>query len=212
MSRFVKYLNERKGKYGKGISFIDIDDTLAWTKARIYVTDKDTGEIKHKLSTGEFREYELKDNEQFDYREMRDGVLFRETSDPIPSMIKRTKRMLSMLKKNTRGSRIVFLTGRLPFNNEKEFEEWFRDQGIDIDFPDLTIEKAGGLEGGTLASKKKRIIMDYLQRDDYRRIRMFDDDLSNLKQFLSIAENVPDKVIESVREAYNIPEGELAQE
>jgi hypothetical protein len=104
MSKFYNYLKERKSSYGLGITFCDIDETLLNTYAKIYVLNKDTKEIIRKLDNQEFNTYELQPNEEFDFREFRDSVLFNKTSKPIQPMIDRLKRMITMLKKNDRGS------------------------------------------------------------------------------------------------------------
>ena len=210
MSRFLEYLNE-KSRRDKGLSLIDIDEVLASTKARIYVIDKETGEIRHKLSNQEFNNYTLQDDEEFDFREFKDANLFRATSDPIRPMIDRVRRMIKMLKKNHRGSWIVFLTARADFDNKEEFLQWFRDQGIDVDFSNLYIERTGNQKTGTVAEKKERTIMKYLRKYNFKRVRMFDDSIRNLKQFISMADRVPEEIIDSVREEYDISRGEPAQ-
>lgn len=211
--RLTKFLNERKGVYGKGISFVDIDMTLFRTFAKIYVVDKETGEVKKKLDNQQFNSYTLQPDEEFDFREFSDANLFRGTSQPIIPTIERIKRMINMLKKNTRGSKIIFLTARADFDNKREFLNAFKDYGIDIDFrPEVYIERAGNLKSGTVPQRKERIILDYLKKENYRRVRMFDDHTGNLKQFSEIADKLPEDIIENVREEYNIPEDEVVME
>lgn len=210
--KFYNYLIERKGKYGKGISFIDIDETIASTQAKIYVIDKESGEIKKKLDNQEFNTYELKSGEEYDFREFKDAKLFRSTSNPIQPIIDRVKRMINMLKKNYRGSWIVFLTARSDFDNKKEFLQWFRDQGIDVDFEQLYIERTGNQKTGTVAKKKEKTILKYLKKYNFRRVRMVDDSINNLKQFIDMIDRIPEDIIENARKVYHIPENEPVQE
>lgn len=213
MSRLYNYLNERKGEYGKGITFVDIDETVFRTFAKIYVVDKETDEVKRKLDNQEFNSYQLKDGEEFDFSEFRDANLFRKTSEPIQPMIERLQRMISMLKKNERGSKIIFLTARSDFDTKQEFLQKFRDHGIDVDFrPTVYIERAGNLKSGTIPQRKEKIILDYLRKDTYRRVRMIDDHEGNVKQLMSIADNLPQDIIDNVRNEYNVPEGEVVME
>lgn len=213
MSRLMNFLNERKGEYGKGISFVDIDETLFRTFAKIHVIDKETGEVKRKLDNQEFNSYTLKPDEEFDFKEFRDANLFKETSKPIIPTINRIKRMISMLKQNTRGSKIIFLTARADFDNKREFLNTFREHGIDVDFkPDVYIERVGNLTTGTIPQRKERVILSYLKNENFRRVRMFDDHEGNLKQFLNIGDNLPKQIVQNVREEYNVPEDEVAME
>jgi hypothetical protein len=43
--KFKNFLNELSSIYGKGITFVDIDETIFRTFAKIYVIDKETKEI-----------------------------------------------------------------------------------------------------------------------------------------------------------------------
>jgi len=213
MSRLYNYLNERKGDYGRGLTVVDIDSTVFSTFAKIHVVNKETGEIIRKLNNQEFNSYELKKGEEFDFKEFADAELFRKTSKPITPTIERLKRMISMLKKNDRGSKIIFLTARSDFDNKQEFLQTFREYGIDVDFKsNVYIERTGNLKTGTVPEKKERVILDYLKKDEYRRIRMIDDHKKNVQQFLNLAKKVPSDIIEDVRQEYNIPEGEPVME
>ena len=95
MSRFINYLTEQ-GK-GKGIHFIDVDQTLFSTFAKIHVVDKETGEIKKKLSNQEFNSYQLKQGEEFDFKEFEDANLFRKTSQPIKPVIEKVKKIINYI-------------------------------------------------------------------------------------------------------------------
>lgn len=210
--KFYNWINERTGFYGKGITFIDIDETVAHTKAKIHVVDKETGEVKRKLSNQEFNTYDPAPDETFDFVEFRDANLFHKTSEPIEGMVKRVRRMIQMLKQNQRGSWIVFLTARADFDDKKEFLQWFKDQGIDVNFPQLYIERAGNIAAAarkqgkkvSIAKAKEQVMLKYLKKYNFRRVRMIDDANSNLDQFLKFADKVPQDVVEKVRKEYNV--------
>ena len=89
-------LVELASEYGKGITFIDVDETLFHTFAKIFVKDEKTGRIIAKLSNQEFNTYKKKPGEVFDFHEFRDAKMFKKTSIPIPKTIKRIKRMLQL--------------------------------------------------------------------------------------------------------------------
>ena len=75
------------------------------------------------------------------------------------------------------------------FDNKKLFLDTFRQQGIDID--KIYVERAGNLGTGPAAENKKVIFRKYLDQKIFKRIRLFDDAKSNLKDFLSLQNNYP---------------------
>jgi len=213
MTKFYRYINERKGDYGKEISFVDIDETIFHTFAKIHVIDKETNELIRKLDNQEFNSYTLKPNEKFDFKEFRDAKLFHDTSIPIKPMVERLKTMIERLKVNERGSKIIFLTARSDFDDKNKFLDTFHKHGIDVSFqPTVYVERTGNLKTGTVEQKKEKIIMDYLKKENYRRIRMIDDHMGNIRQFASIANKIPQNIIDSVKKEYNIPDGEVVME
>jgi len=205
--RFTRYLNERKGDYMAGITFVDIDETLARTHAKILVKDKETGEVIHELDNQQFNAYKLKDGEEFDFQQFRNAELFRKTSIPINKTVARIRRMIRMIKENQRRSKIIFLTARADFDDKQEFLQWFRDQGIDIDFKsNVYVERSGNMKTGTTEERKKRIVMGYLKEGIYRRVRIIDDYIPNVKKIVDIADDVPQSIIDTVKKNANIPE------
>ena len=198
MSRFENYLVELTSKYGAGITFIDIDDTLFHTFAKIYVMVN--GAIVRKLDNQTFNTYELQPGESFDFREFRNAETFRKTSIPIPKTINRIKRMFKNI--NTRESKVVFLTARSDFKDKNEFLNTFRDHGIPID--NIYVERAGNIKTGTIAEIKAKIVIKYLSTGLYRRVRLIDDDMANIKGFLAIEKKLSKDIINKVKERYGI--------
>lgn len=202
--KFENFLNELASQYGKGITFIDIDETIFNTFAKIYVVKN--GKVIKKLSNQEFNTYELQDGESFDFREFRDAKMFRTTSRPIPNTINRIKRMFKNIDR--RGSRVVLLTARGSIPDMASFKKTFKDHGIPID--QIDIEFAGDIQSaaGSVSAAKKKIIMKYLKTGEFRRVRLVDDDIKNVTTFLGIEHDIPKSVIEKVKKKHNITEPE----
>ena len=178
--RLKNYLTELASNYGKGITMVDIDETLFNTFAKIKVIKN--GKVIKELDNQEFNTYELKPNESFNFDEFRSAEIFNKTSIPIPQTVNRIKRMIKNIK--DRGSKIVFLTARADFDDKEVFLNTFRKHGIPID--QIYVERSGNDITGTVSQRKKKIVLRYLLSGMYRRCRLIDDDLKNLKDFLSI--------------------------
>lgn len=200
--RLGDYLTELSSIYGKGITFIDIDETIFNTFAKIYVLQN--GKIIKKLSNQEFNTYELQPGEEFDYREFRDAQMFRQTSKPVTPTINRIRRMFKNIDR--RGSKVVLLTARGAFPDMKTFKKTFKDHGIPID--QIEIVFAGDIKAGSVAAAKKKVIMNFLKTGEYRRVRLIDDDIKNVKFFLSIEHDIPSAVIDKVKKIHNITDEE----
>lgn len=96
--RLKNFLNEKIQKIGLGITFVDIDETLFNTFAKINVV-KDSKIIKQ-LSNSEYNEYKKKEGESFDFSEFRDSKLFYDTSKPIKKMIDKISIIVDRAEKN----------------------------------------------------------------------------------------------------------------
>ena len=198
--RFDNYITELSSIYGKGITFIDIDETIYHTFAKIDVINDKSGAVVQSLNNQEFNTYSLPDGHHFDFAEFRSAELFNKTSIPIPATVNRIKRMCKHM--DIRGSRIVFLTARADFDDKEVFLDTFRQIGIPID--DIYVDRAGNDRTGTAANIKKRIVMKYINTGEYRRVRMIDDDMANLKAFLKLQDEVSPATISKIMKKYNI--------
>ena len=188
MTNFKIYLEEQSGK---GLTIFDIDETMFITKAKVKVV-KD-GKVIKKLDNQEFNTYKKKPGEEYDFGEFKNAEVFNRTSTPIARMINKVK---AILKNATRkGSKVIIVTARPNFDNKKLFLDTFRKQGIDID--KIYVERAGNLGSGPAAENKKIIFKKYLNQNIYKRIRLFDDAISNLKIFLSLKKDYPDVSFEA---------------
>lgn len=200
--RLNSFINELKSGWGSGITFIDIDETIFQTKSMIYVMNG--GQIVKKLNNQEFNTYKLKDGESFDFREFRDAEFFAKTSIPIPKVVERIKRMFKNI--DIRGSRVVLLTARSDFDNKEVFLSTFSNIGIPIN--NIYVERTGNMTSGSVAARKKTVIMKYLNTGKYRRVRLIDDDLHNITTFLSLKNELPQSLIDKVKSTYNVSDDE----
>ncbi len=193
---------------GYGITFVDLDETLFHTFAKINVVFD--GKIVKSLSNKEFNIYTLREGEQFDFSEFHDSKLFKETSVPIPEMVARIKKMIKKIKENKSFSRIIVLTARQDFWDKDLFLQAFIEQGIDVSDKNVFyIDRAGNIREGTIAEKKRKKILEYLKTGIYRRCRIIDDDLENINAFLELENNLPKDIVKKVRETYSLSEREV---
>ena len=188
MENFKTFLLEAQGK---GLTIFDIDETMFITKAKVKVVKN--GKVIKKLDNQEFNTYKKKPGEEFDFGEFKDAKVFNRTSTPIARMINKVK---AILKNATKAcSKVIIVTARPNFDNKKLFLDTFRKQGIDID--KIYVERAGNLGTGPAAKNKEVIFRKYLDQNIYKRIRLFDDAMSNLKVFLSLKKDYPNVSFEA---------------
>lgn len=183
--------------YGYGITFVDIDETIFRTFASINVVK--AGIVVHTLNNQEFNTYQIQQGETFDFGEFRNSEIFLTTSVPINTVIKELKKILNIITTNSEGSRIVFLTARSDFDDKEKFLNTFRKYGIDIDSSRMYVERSGNIKEGTVAQKKAQVVLKYLAGGNYRRVRLIDDNIENLKEFMLIKDSLPNDLIELIR-------------
>lgn len=194
MKSFNQFIIE---KSGKGLTIFDIDETMFITKAKVKVV-KDDKVIKT-LDNKQFNKYVLKRNEEFDFGEFTSAEIFNKTSTPIARMIDKVK---AILKNATRaGSKVIIVTARPNFDNKDLFLDTFRQQGIDID--NIYVERAGNLGSGPAADNKIVIFKKYLDSKQYKRIRLFDDAITNIKALLSLKNEYKDVEFEGYLANHN---------
>ena len=180
MKRFSEYIKEET--MTGSLTIFDIDDTLFHTTAQIAV--KKDGKVIRKLTNNEFNTYTLKVGEEFDFSEFRDAHKFYHESKPIQRMMAKAKAILANSVKNP-NSKVVIITARANFDDKDKFLATFRKYGFDID--KVRVERAGNIEGEFIPAFKKAIIIrNYLNTKQYSKVRLFDDSMSNLKEFLRL--------------------------
>lgn len=179
MKTFTEYLTEKAE--GAGLTIFDIDDTLMHTTAKITV--KLHGKVVRELTNQEYNTYQLKKGEEFDFGQFRDAKKFKEESKPIEKMFAKAKAILRNVV-NKPGSQMIILTARNDFDDKKTFLDTFRQYGLDID--KIRVERAGKLKDFSPAHAKYVIIYNYLKQGKFARVRLFDDSMTNLKEFLRL--------------------------
>lgn len=191
MKRFIEYLKEEKQT--GSLTIFDIDDTLFHTTAQIAVV-KD-GKVIRKLTNNEFNNYSLKAGEEFDFSEFRDAHKFYHESTPIQRMMAKAKAILANSVKNP-NSKVVIITARANFDDKDKFLATFRKYGFDID--KVRVERAGNIEGEFIPAFKKAIIIrNYLNTKQFSKVRLFDDSMSNLREFLRLKNEFEDVTFEA---------------
>jgi hypothetical protein len=169
------------------LSIFDIDDTLFHTTAKIAVV-KDGKKIKS-LTNNEFNTYKLGNGESFDFSEFRDSEKFYKESEPINRMLTKAKIILDRSTRNAK-SRVVIVTARANFDNKDRFLETFSKHKFDIG--KVRVERAGNISGDMMPAHKKAIIIhNYLSTGQFSKVRLFDDAMSNLKEFLKLKNSFP---------------------
>jgi uncharacterized HAD superfamily protein len=169
------------------ISFFDIDETIFHTHALINVMKNE--QIIKKLTNKEFNTYKLQDGESFDFSEFRDSSVFYNTSEPINNVIKLVKRYIDNIKGN---DRVIFLTAREDFKDKNKFLETFRKYGINIDHPNVYVERSGNLKFIEKVHQRKNfIVRKYLKTKLYTDVKMYDDSHNNLSNFMMLQKSFP---------------------
>ena len=192
MKTFKDYITEEVGKLGR-LSIFDIDDTLFHTTAQIAVL-KD-GKVVKRLSNQEFNIYQLKKGESFDFGEFRSAEKFNKESKPISRMMDRARAILSHSLRNPL-SKVIVVTARADFDNKELFLNTFRKHQFDVD--KVRVERAGNINDiESTATKKYVIIHNYLKTGKFDRCSLFDDAMSNLKEFLKLQKEFPNVKFEA---------------
>ena len=185
MLNFKEYTKQYKDN---GLTIFDIDDTLFHTTAKIAVI-KDGKKIKD-LTNQQFNTYKLKAGEKFDFGQFKDADKFYKESQPIEKMLNKAKAILKNVGKRP-GSKIVIITARNDFNNKQKFLKTFTKHGLDM--RKIRVERAGKINDvSNVALKKVIIIRNYLNTRNFKRVRLFDDSMANLRAFLNMKKDFPE--------------------
>lgn len=183
------FLKESEEYQNGGLTVFDIDDTLFRTTAKIAVYDTKLQKVTRELSTSEYNSYKLKQGEVYDYKQFKDAAKFYKESVPIAKMMAKAKAILANSIKNPL-SRVIIITARNNFDHRDKFLATFRKYGFDID--KVRVERAGMIgDIDVPAIKKMLIIRAYLMTKRFARVRMIDDDMNNLREFLKMKRMFP---------------------
>jgi hypothetical protein len=176
-----------------GLTIFDIDDTLFHTTAMIAVMKN--GRVAKELTNQQFNNYQLRPGEQFDFSQFADSDKFFTESKPITKMFNKAKAIVRNTE-NKPNSRVVIITARNNFADKNKFLATFRKYGFNID--KVRVERAGRIEGEMIPAFKKAIIIrNYLNTKEFSRVRLFDDSMSNLREFLKLKKEFPNVMFEA---------------
>lgn len=165
MKTFNQYITELAAPR-KPLWIFDFDDTLAVDTARVDVVDKETKKVLKRLTSEEFREYKLKDGEEFDFR----GASKKDVKgNPIPATLKILRSVMG------RGGKAVVLTGR---NYGETAQKYLKQMGIDIEVVAIGGKSGQSHEG--VAKAKADWIQAQIDQG-YNDIEFHDDNKLNLE-------------------------------
>lgn len=186
--KLKSYLRTQKNEIPT-LNVWDVDDTLGTTSARVSVVKN--GKAIKTLEPGEFNKYKLGSGEEFDFSQFRSGKVFRDTFQPINTVLDRAKEIVWNQSEN---SHSIILTARADFEDHKEFLQAFRDHGFPIDH--VYVERSGNLSRLNPRSpahiNKGVILKKYMKSGKWKRIRMWDDHESNLDMLLKLGKQFPE--------------------
>lgn len=165
----------------KKLVIFDIDDTLVYTQTKVHVV-KD-GKVVNSLNSHDFTHYKLKPGESFDFEDFRNAREFFDNHKPIIPMMNQLKHDI------TTGNKVVMVTARADFDDRELFLDTFRKYGVDTG--KLHVYRAGNSKQGTTEERKKAIIKNLLDKDDYTKAIMYDDAKPNLHSFMELKREHP---------------------
>jgi hypothetical protein len=186
MLGFREFITEQKRG---SLHVVDVDDTLFHTTARVKVRNA-KGKIIKYLSNAQYNTHKLKPGQKYDFSEFRSSKKFDDESKPIPKVLNKINKIQSNIKKKP-NSRVIINTARSDFDDKNKFLSTFRRHGMDID--NIHVHRAGNIPGDELpADKKVKIIKKYLDKDNHKKVIMYDDSKTNLRALLNMKKEYPD--------------------
>jgi hypothetical protein len=169
------------------LTIFDIDDTLFHTTAQIII--RKSGKAIKKLTSAEFNTYKLSPGESADFSEFSDAKKFNKESTPITKMFNKAKALLADTKKHP-NNRVIIVTARPDLDDKAAFLKTFKKYGLDIS--KVRVERAGKISASNAPQSKAIIIYNYLQTKQFNKVRLFDDSINNLREFLKLEKHFPD--------------------
>ena len=170
-------LNAGKKPKGSAVHAWDMDETLFGhdhKKVKVHVNDP-TGKRVQSLTNQEFNTHKLPKDHNYDFGEFRSSDVFKKSSSPNKSMVKKLKKQVR------RGKDVHIITARADMDNQPEFAKHLRRHGIEIDpgkgkgGRHVHVHRAGNLEGGDIGQKKTGILHGLMQKSGAKKAHMYDD-------------------------------------
>ena len=187
------------------LRFVDIDETVFHTTAKIKIRDRNGGLLKT-LSNKEWNTYPREDiiskKEFVDFGEFADANKFFNESTPIMPMIEKLRKWSYEMKTdpNRFDDKIVFVTARGDFDDREKFLDTFRQQLIAVDDKKhFYISRTGNLSddariNGMLLSTAQRKKIEYLHfliAKTPAVVELYEDDMKNIEDFLELKNEMP---------------------
>ncbi|MCL2484090.1 MAG: hypothetical protein FWD89_03090 [Firmicutes bacterium] len=185
------------------LRFVDIDETVFHTTAKVMIRDKKTGKLLRELTNQEWNTYVVKPDEKPDFVEFADAVKFASESTPIEMMVALLRQWSRQMKLEPvhYDDKVVFVTARGDFDDREKFLDAFRKIGIAIDdkkyfyvartgnlSPDA---KMNGLPLST-AQRKKIVYLHYIMAKMPAVVEIYEDSEKNINDFMELVEEMPD--------------------
>jgi len=182
---FTEFLSEQKRKI---LHVFDMDETLFHypdpkTEAKIHVKNS-AGERVKSLTNVQFNNHKLEPHHNYDFSEFKSSDVFTKSAHPINKMIKRLKNI------HRRNPHVEILTARADMDDKDKFGSHLKKHGIDIN--KIHVRRAGNLDKGTPAERKKSIVSGLIKNHGYDEVHLYDDSHTNLNHFLSLKQHHPD--------------------
>ena len=193
---YQDFLTEQKRKI---LHAFDMDDTLfhypdSKTEPKIHVVNSAGTRVKS-LSNSQFNDHKIEPNHQYDFSDFKSSNVFTKSAHPIHKMIKRLKNVYR------RNPHVEILTARADMDDKDKFGSHLKKHGIDIN--KIHVRRAGNLDKGTPAERKKSIISNLIKNHGYDEVHLYDDSHANLTHFLSLKQHHPDTKLVAHHVAHN---------
>lgn len=182
---FSEFLTEQKRKI---LHVFDMDETLfhypdKHTEAKIHVNNP-SGERVKSLTNVQFNNHKLEPHHSYDFSDFKSSDTFAKSAHPINKMIKRLKNI------HRRNPHVEILTARADMDDKHKFGSHLKKHGIDIN--KVHVRRAGNLDKGTPAERKRNIVSGLIKQHGYHEVHLYDDSEENLNHFLGLKNHHPE--------------------
>jgi hypothetical protein len=182
--KYCNFLEEQKRNI---LHVFDMDETLFHypdpkTEAKIHVVNSAGKRVKS-LTNVQFNNHKLEPNHKYDFSEFKSTDTFIKSAHPINKMIHRLKNI------HRRNPHVEILTARSDMDDKHKFGHHLKKHGIDIN--KVHVRRAGNLDKGTPAERKKNIVSNLIHKHGYHEVHLYDDSKDNLTHFLSLKHHHP---------------------
>lgn len=198
--------NMKNTKETRTLRFVDIDETVFHTTAKVIIRTKSGAPLKA-LNNKEWNAYPkdkiIAKQEFADFCEFTSSEKFFSESTPVLPMIALLKKWSYDMKTHRENSKdmVVFVTARGDFDDREKFLNAFRKEQIAIDDPKhFYISRTGNLTADvrmngihlSTAQRKKVEYLHFLMAKMPSVAELYEDDAKNVHDFLELKTEMPD--------------------